>query len=130
MASGLFLIADDSEGKRLMLRALLRHLHWDSEILMARTTEEAKKLIDAHPDIAHAFIDYEMPSENGPAVIAYLKAKNPSARIALVSSSDSERYTSEAKAAGAEICICTSRESDEVEQTMKSVVETWKTIEN
>lgn len=120
------LIADDSDAKQLMLEGFVRHNHWKVEILTAASTDEAKKLIDKNPDIAFAFVDYEMPTEDGPAVIRYLKEKNPSARIALVSSSDSERYTSVATAAGAEKCICTSYQSDVVEKQLSELMESWK----
>ena len=79
------LIADDSEAKQLMLEGFVRHNHWNVEILTSASTDEAKKLIDKNPDITFAFVDYEMPTEDGPAVIRYLKAKNSNARIALVS---------------------------------------------
>lgn len=120
-----FLIADDSDAKQLMLEGFIRHNHWKVELLQASTTEESKKMIDGNPDIAFAFIDYEMPTENGPAVIRYLKNINPTARIALISSSDSDRYTSDAKAAGAEKCVCTSYQSDVVEHEMKELIMEW-----
>ncbi|OGJ64101.1 hypothetical protein A3C37_04270 [Candidatus Peribacteria bacterium RIFCSPHIGHO2_02_FULL_53_20] len=120
-----FLIADDSDAKQLMLEGFLRHNHWKVDLLHAMTTEEAKKLIDKHPDIAFAFIDYEMPTENGPAVIRYLKKINPVARIALISSSDSDRYVTDAKTAGAEVCICTSYQSDVVQEEIGGLIESW-----
>ncbi|MEK7562995.1 MAG: response regulator [Patescibacteria group bacterium] len=120
------LIADDSEAKQLMLEGFVRHNHWNVEILTSASTDEAKKLIDKNPDITFAFVDYEMPTEDGPAVIRYLKAKNSNARIALVSSSDSERYTSAATAAGAERCICTSYQSDTVERAIAELISEWR----
>ena len=121
-----FLIADDSPDKTMMLTMMLRHSHWDGEIFHAPTTEEATALIDAHPDIAHAFIDYYMPSQNGPAVIAYLKKKNPAAHIALVSSSDNKENCDEALGTGAETCICTSYTSDEVERSILGLLAQWQ----
>jgi DNA-binding NarL/FixJ family response regulator len=125
MSNPKLLIADDSDAKQMLLEGFVRHSHWKVDLLHATTTEEAKKLIDANPDIAFAFVDYEMPTENGPAVIRYLKERNPAARIALVSSSDSERYTSDALAEGAEKCICTSYQSDEVQQNICGLIESW-----
>lgn len=90
------------------------------------STGEAKKVIDKHPDIAFAFVDYEIPTENGPSVIRYLKEKNPAARIALVSSSDSERYITDAKEAGAEAYICTSYQSDVVATQIGELIEKWQ----
>lgn len=126
----ILLIADDSDAKQLMLEGFVRHNHWKVALLHAMTTEEAKKLIDEHPDITFAFVDYEMPTENGPAVIQYLKAKNPQAHIALISASDSDRYVSDAKAAGAETCICTTNTENVVFQEMGGLIEEWKGIEN
>ena len=119
------LIADDSKEKIVALTYFLKKAKWDGEIVTAMTTDEATALID-ETDFGFALIDYYMPSKNGPAVIAYLKKKNPSARIALVSSSDKKSNWDEAKAAGAEICICTSYQADEVENSMLELLEDWK----
>jgi two-component system, response regulator RegA len=118
------LIADDSAGKIMMMQGMLFRKKWTGDVLKAATTDEAKKLIDENV-ITHAFIDYYIPSENGPAVIAYLKQKNPDARIALVSSADSVDNFEEAKRAGAEECICTSYEADEVERAFMNLLQEW-----
>lgn len=120
------LIADDSEGKILLLRAALRSAQWEGDVLIAKTMEEAFVLIDAHPDIGFGMIDYYIPSENGPAIIRRLKEMNPDARIALVSSSDNKTNAQEAKDAGAEVCICTSNEASVVERTLQEVITEWK----
>ena len=120
------LIADDSDAKQLMLEGFVRHHHWKVEILTAASTDEAKKLIDKNPDIAFAFVDYEMPTEDGPAVIRYLKERNPNARIALVSSSDSDKYQNDATTAGAEKCLCTSYQSDVVSKEIADLIEEWR----
>lgn len=109
-----------------MLRHLLKRSGWDGDVLEAKTTDEAKARIDAHPDIAAAFIDYYIPPDNGPAVIRSLKEKIPSARIALVSSADSERNAAEARTAGAEAVICTSYRSDEVESAILGLLADWQ----
>ncbi|MBI5155924.1 response regulator, partial [Candidatus Peregrinibacteria bacterium] len=62
-----FLIADDSGGKRMFLKSILKHAKWDGEVLEAATTEEAGEVIRNEKKIDAAFIDYEMPSQNGPA---------------------------------------------------------------
>lgn len=126
MSNPKLLIADDSDAKQLMLEGFVRHNHWKVEVLTAASTVEAKKLIDKNPDIAFAFVDYEMPTEDGPAVIRYLKEKNPNARIALVSSSDSDKYQNDATAAGAEKCLCTSYQSDIVERAMVELISEWR----
>ena len=121
-----FLIADDSQQKIDFLQSFLKHARWDGDVLIAHTTEEAMRLIDAHPDIGFAFIDYYIPSGNGPSVIRYLTEKNPSARIALVSSSDKLSNQTEAKNAGAETCICTSYEEPVVKDAILGLLEQWK----
>ncbi len=120
-----FLIVDDSHEKILFLRAMLKRADWKGEILEAMTTEDAKAMIDAHPEISAAFVDYYIPSGNGPVIIAYLKAKNPQARIALVSSGDSAKNSEEAKTAGAETVICTGYESDVVEDQLLTLLREW-----
>lgn len=120
-----FLIADDSPGKIQFLRSMLSRVDWKGEVLIAETTEEAVTLIDANPHIDAAFIDYYIPSQNGPAIIKYLKKKNPDAKIALVSSADSTKNGNEARAAGAEAVICTSYQSDQVEKAVLDLLHTW-----
>ncbi len=120
-----FLIVDDSHEKINFLRNMLQRADFKGEILEAMTTENTKAIIDAHPQITAAFIDYYIPSENGPAVIAYLKAKNPQARIALVSSGNSAKNSEEAKRAGAENVICTGYEADVVERTILDVLQEY-----
>ncbi len=124
--SGSFLIADDSEAKMMLLTLMLRKAKWEGTMYKAYSTDEAKKMIDDHPDIAFAFIDYYMHREFGPAVIRYLKSKNPAARIALVSSSDKQSNCEEAKAAGAETCICTTYQMDEVERRLMDILVEWR----
>jgi len=120
-----FLIADDSREKILFLRHMLKSAKWNGDILIAETTEQAKELIDAHPEISCAFIDYYIPSENGPAVIAYLREKCPQSRIALVSSADHAENTARAKKAGAEAAMCTTHQSNFVERELLSLLEAW-----
>lgn len=109
----------------MMLEALIRRSQIADELVIANSTEQAKALIDTH-DFEFAFIDYEMPSEDGPAVIAYLREKQPRARIALQTSADSEEYEHNAREAGAEEFICTSYPTDEVEARVMGVLEKWK----
>lgn len=120
-----FLIADDSAGKTTMLTLLLKRYGWTGHTYAAQTTEEAMKVIDEDPSVMYAFVDYYIPSRQGPAIIKYLKQKNPKARIALVSSSYSESNSKEARAAGADAIICTSDPSDQVEFHVKEVLEDW-----
>jgi len=119
-----FLIADNSKAKVMMLELLVKKSKKFPAVLIAHSTDEAKKLIDGN-DIAAAFIDYEMPTENGPAVIAYLKARNPAARIALVTSFDNGSYEEAARAAGAEACVCTTNEEKEVKDKLEALLMEW-----
>lgn len=119
-----FLIADDSDAKLMLLKAVLRHAKWDGEILIAKTTEEAEKLI-ADRDIGFAFIDFYIPSKNGPSVIRALKMKNPAAHVALVSSSEQQKNIDEANAAGAERFVCTTWEGDRAERVLLDILEQW-----
>lgn len=118
------LIADDNPNKMLMIQGMLFKAGWTGEVLTAATSDDAKKLIDAH-DIGFGLIDFYIPKENGPAIIAHLKNKNPSARIALVSSSDAYANQLAAREAGAETCICTTHEADEVESAFKNLLAEW-----
>lgn len=123
-----FLIADDSAQKTAFLKGFLAHAHWEGEILTAATTEEAADIIEKNPDIGFAFVDYYIPVKCGPAVIHYLKKKNPGAHIALVSSSDRKENQEEAKSAGAEACICTSYPLDILQKTILDLLDEWKSI--
>lgn len=118
------LIADDSRAKIDLIRAMLVRSAWNTEPLIAMTSEEAIRLIDTE-HISHAFIDFYIPTQNGPAIISHLKAKHPEARIALVSSSDKPSNYEEARQSGAEACLCTSYTSDEVEKAFADVLGSW-----
>ena len=119
------MIADDSRDKILLLRHMLTQAGWNGTVLQAMTTEEVKKMIDDNPEIAAAFIDFYIPSENGPAIIAYLRDRCPKSRIALVSSGDSPENSALARAAGAEVTICTSYEAEKVERTILDLLQLW-----
>lgn len=119
-----FLIADDSDGKVMMLEVLLKKSGFEGKVVRARTTEEAKKLIDKEKPSA-AFVDYEMPTEEGPAVIAYLREKVPESKIAMVSSCNLEEYQNDAAEAGADKYICSSFEADLVEKTVLDLLLEW-----
>lgn len=121
-----FLIADDSPEKMNFLLGMLQRVSWQGEVLTAASSEEACAAIAAAQDIAAAFIDFYIPTSNGPAIIRTLKKKFPHARVALVSSADNELNSAQAKIAGAEASICTSRPADEVESAISEVLETWK----
>lgn len=120
------LIADDSPVKTQLLKSALKQSGWQIPVLLAATTEQAMHHIDDNRDIAFAFVDYYIPSENGPAIIARLKSEHPKCRIALVSSADSADNKEEAMANGAETFICTSWESDRVEHALAELIGMWR----
>lgn len=119
-----FLIADDSDAKAMWLEAIVKKSKIAENVLRTRTTDEAKALIDREA-VDFAFIDYEMPTEDGPAVIAYLREKQPNTRIALVSSSNSEARQEKATEAGSEAYICTSFQEDIVVSNLQNLLEEW-----
>lgn len=120
-----FLIADDSDAKAMWLEVMVKKSGFTGTVIRARNTDEAKKLIDEHlPEFA--LIDYEMPSENGPAVIAYLREKVPDARIAMASSSNSDAYQTDAQEAGSDDYICTSFEEDIVKAKIEDLLTEWQ----
>lgn len=119
------LIADDLPSKLFMLETLVKKSGIAEKILTAKNTDDAKKLIDEN-HIDCAFIDYEMPSEDGPAVIRYLHSKNPHALICLETASDNETYEHNGYEAGAAEFICTSYAEEEVVEKINRVLDLWK----
>lgn len=120
-----FLIADDSDGKIVMLEVLIKKSDFAGEVIIAKNTDQAKQMIDDNPAIAYAFIDYYIPPENGPSVIAYLHNKNPDAHIALVTSSNNSGLEEEAREAGATAFVCTSFEEDTVVKNINNLLIEW-----
>lgn len=121
----LFLIADDNAGKRDFLQMFVEK-QMDTEILLAKTSEEAFEKIHEHVEIPFAFIDYEIPSKNGPAIIRELRSKHPRCKIALVTASDSVQYKQNAEEAGADAFICTTWPLDRTENALTNLLEEWK----
>ena len=121
----MFLIADDSASKRAWLIELFERVDTDWSLVVASNTDEAKQMIDNH-EIQAAWIDYEMPSERGPAVMSHLRQRNPHALIACVSSGSSQHYRDSARQAGANTYVCTSHESDGVDLELTNLLVEWK----
>ena len=125
MTDGAFLIADDNPAKLAMLVSLVRKAKWPGEILTAMNTGDANALVDSHPEIRGAFIDYEIPSGNGPVIIRYLKAAIPACRIALVTAADSQRFADDATAAGAEAVVCTTSTREDPVAKIDGILREW-----
>jgi len=119
-----FLIADDSPGKLAFLHAVVTGARWPGPVLTAATTEEAIAIV-ADADIVAAFVDYEIPSENGPAIVRALREKNDAIRIAVVSASDRREYQESAREAGAHAYVCTSHPQDAVIGRLIALLEEW-----
>lgn len=79
-----FLVVDDSKLARMMMRQLLRDLHPDCAIVEAATTAEAERM-DGMDSLSAAFIDFNMPDEDGLALAARLRARRTDLPIAIVS---------------------------------------------
>lgn len=119
-----FFIADDSAQKISLMKMVLHAVKWDGEVLIANTTDDAKRIIDDAEAIDAAFIDYYMHRENGPAVIAHLRQRFPSCKIALVSSADNADNFAEAKDAGADTAVCSTLADSE--ERLKGLVQDWR----
>lgn len=125
-----FLIADDSRDKIRMLRHFLKMAKWQGDIVTAETCDEAYELIKKHSDITCAFVDFYIPKDNGPAIIRALKTSHPMCRVALVSSADDAANATEARQAGAEAVVCSTRRSDEVEKQILDLLAEWQADQN
>lgn len=119
-----FLIADDSQEKILMLRHYLKVAGFSGDLRIAMTCQEAYDLIEQHT-FNFAFVDYYIPSDNGPSIIRTLKTSHPQCRVALVSSAENAENSAEARLAGAEAVLCTSHRSDEVEREILELLQDW-----
>lgn len=124
MTDPLFLIADDSIEKTKLLVAAIHASGWDIEIATAATTEEAYDIMRKRR-VDFAFMDYYIPNDNGPHMIARLRNRNPRAKIALVSSSKKESNLKEAREAGAEATICTSDPAHVVAAQLDDLLRDW-----
>lgn len=123
-AGRVFLIADDSPGKLATLRGLLHASGWKGEVVTADTTESAMQKVDEAQRIDAAFIDYYIPSANGPAIIRHLRAKFPHAKIALASSADNPENAQKARDAGANAVLCTTLPDSD--QRILNLLHEWR----
>lgn len=119
----IFLIADDSEPKTTMLKGLVHASGFDGEIVTTDTTEDALDIVEQQESIDFAFVDFYIPSENGPAIIAALRKHHPDCRIALISSADNAENFAKAERAGAETCICST--NDGAEEEIADLLADW-----
>ncbi|WP_431856254.1 response regulator transcription factor [Azospirillum sp.] len=79
-----FLVVDDSKLARMVVRQALRDLHPDCAILEAATGPEADR-VDGVDTLSAAFIDFNMPDEDGLELAARLRARRPDLPIAIIS---------------------------------------------
>ncbi len=127
MTDPLFLIADDSPEKIDYLLKAIHATEWDIEVVTALTTEDAYDIMRKRR-VDFAFIDYYIPNDNGPHMIARLKNRNPRARIALVSSSKKPSNIKEAMDAGAETTLCTSDPAHVVAAQLDRLLREWMSV--
>lgn len=84
-----FLVVDDSKLARMVVRQALRDVRPDCIILEAANAAEADRIAagadSPAPPLAAAFIDFNMPGEDGLALAARLRAARPDLPIAIVS---------------------------------------------
>jgi phosphoserine phosphatase RsbU/P len=76
------LVADDDRGTAALLRARLGH--WGLEVRVAHDGDEAWALIQAHPEIALAVLDWSMPGLNGPDICRYIRAHPGRAQLHVI----------------------------------------------
>lgn len=92
------LVVDDAAFMRLMIRNLLEKQGY--EVFEAASGEEALEAYEGLPG-ALVTLDLTMPGMGGMAALAALKARDPQARILMVSSTGRPEAINEALAAGA-----------------------------
>ena len=95
-----FLVVDDSKLARMVVRQVLRELHPDCTIVEAATGAEADR-IDGVDGLTAAFIDFNMPDEDGLELAARLRARRPDLPIAIVSANAQTDILERARALGA-----------------------------
>lgn len=95
-----FLVVDDSRLARMMVRQALRDLHPDCAIVEAATGAEADR-VDGVETLTAAFIDFNMPDEDGLELAARLRARRPDLPIAIVSANAQTDVLDRARALGA-----------------------------
>lgn len=125
----LFLLADDFAPKRSFLQSFIEK-QLDVELLLATTSEEAFERIHEHMEITFAFIDYEIPTQNGPSIIKELTKQHPNCKVALVTASPGETYKQNALDAGATGYICTTWPLDQTESAITHLLDQWNTENN
>jgi len=79
-----FLVVDDSKLARMVARKALHDLRPDCTVLEAASALEADRFADAE-EVAAAFIDVNMPGEDGLELAARLRRRRPHLPIAIVS---------------------------------------------
>ena len=95
-----FLVVDDSKLARMVVRQALRELHPDCAIVEARTNAEAEQA-EGVESLTAAFIDFNMPDEDGLELAARLRVRRPDLPIAIVSANAQTDVLERARALGA-----------------------------
>jgi DNA-binding NarL/FixJ family response regulator len=82
------LIVDDHAILREGLVALLQQFEQGAEVLQASNTAEGLRLAEAHSDLDVAFLDLNMPDQNGMEMIPVFTRRFPQLPIIVLSSSE------------------------------------------
>ncbi len=95
-----FLVVDDSKLARMVVRQALKELHPDCAIMEAATGAEADRVPDVEA-LTAAFIDFNMPEEDGLELAARLRTRCPDLPIAIVSANAQTDVLERARSLGA-----------------------------
>ena len=82
------LVCDDHAIFRAGLRAVLRELSADAELLEAPDVAKALALVKSHPDTELVLLDLQMPGTDGRTGLRQLRAARPALPVVIVSASD------------------------------------------
>lgn len=95
-----FLVVDDSKLARMVVRQALRDLHPDCTVIEAATGAEADR-VDGVETLTAAFIDFNMPEEDGLELAARLRARRADLPLAIVSANAQADVLERARTLGA-----------------------------
>ena len=97
-----FLIVDDSMMTRMMVKTIVTEHFPDWDIMTAKDAEDALQQV-ATTDFDIATVDMNMPGMTGLELIPYLKGKNSSAKIALLTANIQESIRTKADDLGIQV---------------------------
>jgi DNA-binding NarL/FixJ family response regulator len=81
------LIVDDHALIRDALRGVLKELAQEATVLEAADSQQAMRLVEAHPDLHLILLDLNLPDRDGFAVLAYLRSHHATISLVVLSAS-------------------------------------------